>query len=83
MKMPAKAILRKLVRIISEGRILPAIAILFVRFTQTCLAVCRSYCKIPDLPVFNYTCAPKRVNNCFVHHRKFALFPCSAGHGPI
>lgn len=83
MKMSAKAMLRKLERGISEMAMLPAIVMLFARFTQAYLAVCRWYREIPHPLVFNYTYAPKRVNNRSVHHRKFALFPCGDGHGLI
>lgn len=83
MKMQAKAAWRKLEQIRSDGVMLPAVAMLFARFIQAYLTACRWYCEIPQLPIFNHTLAPKRVNNRSVHHRKFALFPCSGGHGPI
>ncbi len=83
MKKPGKATIRNIVRIISEKAMLPVMAMLFARFIQAYIAVCLWYCEIPNLHISNDAYAPKRVVDRFVHHRKFALFPCSAGHGLI
>jgi len=82
MKMQAEAIWRKLLRIISEKAVL-FVTVLFARFIEMYLTACRWYCEIPQLPIFNNTYALKRAYNRSVHHRKFALFPCSGGHGLI
>lgn len=83
MKKPGKATIRNIVRIISEKAMLPVMAMLFARFIQAYMTVCLWYCEIPSLHIFNDAYAPKRAANRLIHHCKFALFKCGAGHGLI
>ncbi|MDB5151448.1 MAG: hypothetical protein JWR54_199 [Mucilaginibacter sp.] len=61
--------------IISCLAMLAAMATLCIRFILAYLAAGAGYYTNLVMPKFSNACVRKRVNNRFVHHRKFALFP--------
>lgn len=83
MKRRGTPTIRNIARIISEKAILITIARLCILFFKAYIAVSISYYQVHDLHIFNFAYARKRIVNPTTHDHKFALFPCSAGHGPI
>ena len=81
MKTPAIASIRNIARILSEKAMFTAMAMLCIRFFKAYMAVVVWYAEIANLYIPNVAHAPKRIINPNIHDRKFALFPCSAGHG--
>lgn len=70
-------------RIISKKAMLFAVAMLLASLVQACLSVVVWYYQIPILLFSPIAYAQKRPSKPIIHDRKFALFPCSGGHGPI
>ncbi|MDB5024942.1 MAG: hypothetical protein JWP78_2697 [Mucilaginibacter sp.] len=75
--------IRNIAGLISGPAMLAVMALLSIRFIMAYAAVGILYFYVPDMHISNVAYAPKRIVNSNIHDRKFALFPCSAGHGLI
>jgi hypothetical protein len=68
-------------RIISGMAMLATMAVLLARFIGNCIRASSGTGAVNGHFILSCTYTSERIVNPNIHDRKFALFPCGAGHG--